>query len=871
MIYLDTPSKKIEFVLAGSVTTNALETSAHFFDLTPQSTTTVRRGTVQRATSNNTTDVSIVNAVALQGIIRNVHTIFCHNKDTATATVTIKIDDSGTETILVKQAIAAGESLIYEDGSGWTVLSPITPPFIDTTEIVRGSSDATKKLRIEVDGITSGATRVWTVADSDIKVAGHATGFTANRIPYATGSTGGVLTDSANLTFDGSTLALTGAQTVSGNFTLSALTANRVVYTTTGGLLAIDGDLTYDGTTLTSNTVDINGGAIDGTVIGASSAAAITGTTITANTSLTVHSVTSTGATGTGSIVFSASPTFTGTITAAAANFSGAMTGTTLTLTKATAGDSLTFTNGGASNKTGYLYSDATDVGLLDVALGGATFNGILLNRAGLATRIYANAVKVADFTSGATSLTGTLTTTGNVILPVGFGIYSGSVTTANLRFYGDATLAVARVGSGGTFHVQSSAPASVFSVTEAGNTTVTGTLAVSGNVTLGDATSDSHTINGHVNLVTASGADALSLSGYAALTWNNTNHLHIGGFNASQWQQVATWANGSEITRVTSTGLGVFTTPSYVLDIRGTPFSDRALNFAPTVTANAAGGNMWGAVLTPTIVEASSSTHPIVGGVYIGSTITNGGAGATIAANLYVDGLTAATGTTTAAALYVAGAATGASSNFSLYVAAGTAYFGSGLRSDGGTNLTAALTYGGVTLSNSVTGTGSMVLSASPTFTGTVNVAALTASGVITGTNAALTTPAFTGVPTGTVTSGTYTATQTAILNSTVSTNGTGQYMRVGNTVTVSTTGQFGAAVAGLAKVAIALPIASNFANGGQLTGVAIKQTGVTNPCEPALILADATNDRAEIWWEATGDAGANRNWYCTFSYQVI
>lgn len=38
-----------------------------------------------------------------------------------------------------------------------------------------------------------------------------------------------------------------------------------------------------------------------------------------------------------------------------------------------------------------------------------------------------------------------------------------------------------------------------------------------------------------------------------------------------------------------------------------------------------------------------------------------------------------------------------------------------------------AAITYGGVTLSNAVTGTGNMVLSASPTFTGTVITAALT------------------------------------------------------------------------------------------------------------------------------------------------
>jgi hypothetical protein len=48
-------------------------------------------------------------------------------------------------------------------------------------------------------------------------------------------------------------------------------------------------------------------------------------------------------------------------------------------------------------------------------------------------------------------------------------------------------------------------------------------------------------------------------------------------------------------------------------------------------------------------------------------------------------------------------------------------------------TTIGAALTYGGVTLSNSVTGTGSMVLSASPTLTGTLTAAAISASGNIT------------------------------------------------------------------------------------------------------------------------------------------
>ena len=49
--------------------------------------------------------------------------------------------------------------------------------------------------------------------------------------------------------------------------------------------------------------------------------------------------------------------------------------------------------------------------------------------------------------------------------------------------------------------------------------------------------------------------------------------------------------------------------------------------------------------------------------------------------------------------------------------------------------NFAGAMTYGGVTLSNSVTGTGSMVLSASPTFTGTALAAKLRVAGGV-GTN---------------------------------------------------------------------------------------------------------------------------------------
>lgn len=45
-------------------------------------------------------------------------------------------------------------------------------PFVDTTSIIEGSSDATKELRFEVDGITTGTVRVATPPNADFTMAG---------------------------------------------------------------------------------------------------------------------------------------------------------------------------------------------------------------------------------------------------------------------------------------------------------------------------------------------------------------------------------------------------------------------------------------------------------------------------------------------------------------------------------------------------------------------------------------------------------------------------------------------------------------------------------------------------------------------------
>ena len=53
------------------------------------------------------------------------------------------------------------DCLLVYTGSAWAVLAgaSATAPFADTTALAKGSSDATKLVRLEVDGLTTGTTR----------------------------------------------------------------------------------------------------------------------------------------------------------------------------------------------------------------------------------------------------------------------------------------------------------------------------------------------------------------------------------------------------------------------------------------------------------------------------------------------------------------------------------------------------------------------------------------------------------------------------------------------------------------------------------------------------------------------------------------
>ena len=70
------------------------------------------------------------------------------------------------------------EDKLYKfDGSSWAEFAGAggdTLPIVDTTGIAKGSADATKIVRLEVDGITTETTRALTVQDKDYTIADKA-------------------------------------------------------------------------------------------------------------------------------------------------------------------------------------------------------------------------------------------------------------------------------------------------------------------------------------------------------------------------------------------------------------------------------------------------------------------------------------------------------------------------------------------------------------------------------------------------------------------------------------------------------------------------------------------------------------------------
>jgi hypothetical protein len=133
-------------------------------------------------TVTGTADALIVASVTPTNftLVTNASVIIIPVVDNTGAAATINVASSGVTSI--KVATPAGfidppagilkigvPAMLTYNGTYWIVTASLltTPPFIDSTAIIKGSADTTKLLRIEVDGFTTATTRVLTAPNYD--------------------------------------------------------------------------------------------------------------------------------------------------------------------------------------------------------------------------------------------------------------------------------------------------------------------------------------------------------------------------------------------------------------------------------------------------------------------------------------------------------------------------------------------------------------------------------------------------------------------------------------------------------------------------------------------------------------------------------
>lgn len=131
---LTTTSDKLQVVLGGAVTTNQLQCVVSYKIYT---TTTTTDGQVLINT-NNTTDVDLAGAPA-SGEVYEIQNINIYNADTVSATVTIKIDVSGTEKIVYKGIVGVGDVISWSGEGGWKNTSNNVTPILNNKYVLTGA------------------------------------------------------------------------------------------------------------------------------------------------------------------------------------------------------------------------------------------------------------------------------------------------------------------------------------------------------------------------------------------------------------------------------------------------------------------------------------------------------------------------------------------------------------------------------------------------------------------------------------------------------------------------------------------------------------------------------------------------------------
>jgi len=131
---LTTTNDKLQIVLSGSVTTNQLQCVTSYKIFTTSATTDGKLA----VNTNNTTDVDLAGAPS-SGEVYDIQNINIFNNDTASATVTIKLDVSGTETILYKGVVGVNDVISWSGEGGWQNTSNNILPLLNNRKCVTGA------------------------------------------------------------------------------------------------------------------------------------------------------------------------------------------------------------------------------------------------------------------------------------------------------------------------------------------------------------------------------------------------------------------------------------------------------------------------------------------------------------------------------------------------------------------------------------------------------------------------------------------------------------------------------------------------------------------------------------------------------------
>lgn len=119
MLALDNTGRKLEIILAGSVSANQPMATVTYRDVAMPGGEELE-GSVNVATNlaNGATAVTILPAPT-QSVRREIENITIYNADTASVTATVRINDGTNTYTLFKTTMVTLGNLVYERGEGW--------------------------------------------------------------------------------------------------------------------------------------------------------------------------------------------------------------------------------------------------------------------------------------------------------------------------------------------------------------------------------------------------------------------------------------------------------------------------------------------------------------------------------------------------------------------------------------------------------------------------------------------------------------------------------------------------------------------------------------------------------------------------------